>query len=49
MQTMDLNGSWDVKDAPLTREGEKGRRAVARQRAGWIKARVPGEIHLDLV
>ena len=47
--TIKLDGAWSVKAAELDCEGEDGLRAVQRSRKGWRPARVPGEVHLDLV
>ena len=49
MQTIGLNGGWSVRAEALGCEGEKGYRRVRRARGGWIDARVPGEVHLDLI
>jgi len=48
-QNIKLDGRWSVRRAPLTSEGETGCRGARRARKGWLPARVPGEIHLDLV
>ncbi|MBN1676813.1 MAG: hypothetical protein JXR37_37575 [Kiritimatiellae bacterium] len=48
-ETITLNGRWQVLEQPLARAGAKGLAAAKQARAGWIPARVPGEIHLDLM
>ncbi len=48
MRTITLNGNWRVLEQPLARAGGKGLKEVKSVRGGWIPARVPGEIHLDL-
>jgi len=49
MKTLWLNGKWRVRDAPLSCIGVSGLAQVVGKRAGWMTARVPGEIHLDLI
>ncbi len=49
MKTLNLNGAWQVLAQPLSSSGERGLKKTKRVRAGWIAARVPGEIHLDLM
>ena len=49
MRSIPLNGTWRARPAPFRCEGEKGLRRVMEARGGWIEARVPGEVHLDLV
>lgn len=49
MDSLRLDGTWRVCHAPLTWKGLSG---YARVKAGgfdWIPARVPGEVHLDLM
>jgi len=49
MQAIGLNGTWKVRPEPLSCRGETGLRRVRKARSGWLPARVPGEIHLDLI
>ena len=49
MQDVDLNGTWQVLERPLTLIGESGLGEVKGVKDGWIPAQVPGEIHLDLI
>ncbi|MBI4025895.1 MAG: hypothetical protein HY360_12995 [Verrucomicrobia bacterium] len=49
MQTINLNGSWTVLPAAFECAGEPGLAQTMRAQKGWIPARVPGEIHLDLI
>lgn len=49
MVTLNLNGAWRVRPARLSTIGETGCRRVLAQRSGWLRATVPGEIHLDLM
>ena len=49
MKTINLNGTWQVHEQPLSTEGERGLKRVKKLRAGWLPARVPGEIHVDLM
>ena len=46
--TLNLNGKWKVLALPLSAKGETGLRKLKQTRGGWLEARVPGEIHLDL-
>ncbi len=46
--TLKLDGKWKVLAQPLSVKGEAGLRRAKQTRGGWIEARVPGEIHLDL-
>ena len=48
-QNIKLDGNWDLHKASLKCEGEPGLRRVRQERNGWMPARVPGEVHLDLV
>ena len=48
LQTIKLDDNWSVRPASLECEGEAGCRRVRRARKGWLRARVPGEVHLDL-
>jgi beta-mannosidase len=49
MKSIPLDGAWKVLEQPLSRKGTRGLETVKRVRAGWIRAEVPGEIHLDLM
>lgn len=49
MRTVDLNGTWQLRAEAFTCQGEAGLRKVRKNRGGWMKARVPGEVHLDLI
>jgi beta-mannosidase len=49
LHTIDLNGNWKVRPESLSCRGEKGLLKIKKARSGWIAARVPGEIHLDLM
>jgi len=49
MQTINLNGTWLVRPETLECIGENGWNQVRQAKDGWIEARVPGEIHLDLI
>ena len=49
MNTLSLDGEWKVRDASLSCEGVAGLKRTTKNRSGWMKAKVPGEIHLDLV
>jgi len=49
MTTLSLDGTWQVREAPLSCSGERGLLRMKRSRKGWFPARVPGEIHLDLM
>jgi len=49
MQTIDLSGAWKVRPEALSCRGERGLRRVTKARSGWLPARVPGEVHLDLI
>ena len=44
-----LNGKWKVRDETLSCKGIAGLSKVTKARSGWMPAKVPGEIHLDLV
>jgi len=44
-----LDGAWQVRQEPLTLSGEAGLERVLQAGEGWIAARVPGEVHLDLM
>lgn len=48
-QDISLDGVWMVRPDDLTCESDAGYRKVSEEQDGWIEARVPGEIHLDLV
>ena len=49
MQSISLNGIWKLRHEPLSCSGEKGFAKVKATRGGWMDARVPGEVHLDLM
>ncbi|MCE9616256.1 MAG: hypothetical protein K8T26_18440 [Lentisphaerae bacterium] len=49
MHVLNLNGTWRVRPTALARRGEAGLQSVRRAHKGWLPARVPGEIHLDLI
>jgi len=49
MNILSLDGAWKVKEAPLACKGIAGLAKVLGSRAGWMRAKVPGEIHLDLL
>ncbi len=49
MEAQILDGEWQVLEQPLTRIGAAGLKKVKATRAGWLRASVPGEIHLDLI
>jgi beta-mannosidase len=44
-----LNGTWSVTPLPLAAEGESGYQWFAATNAPGFAARVPGEVHLDLM
>ena len=49
MKTLSLDGKWKVRDETLSCKDISGFDKVIKACDGWIPARVPGEIHLDLV
>lgn len=49
MKTISLNGGWQVKPAGLDCAGATGMAALRAAAGEWMPARVPGEIHLDLM
>ncbi|HOF89628.1 MAG TPA: hypothetical protein PLZ36_16220, partial [Armatimonadota bacterium] len=49
MQSRSLNGHWQVRPDSLALDGQDGYAEISRRAEGWIDARVPGEIHLDLM
>ena len=49
MDAKGLNGTWQVRPEAMACAGEAGLAQVRQEREGWIPARVPGEIHLDLI
>ena len=49
MQTINLNGTWEVRPEELACKGKEGLTQVKKADSGWLEARVPGEIHLDLM
>lgn len=46
---LSLNGTWELRAADWTLKPEGDAVRIARLTRGWISARVPGEVHLDLV
>ena len=48
-ETKSLDGLWQVRPDRLACDGQAGLGEVRRARSGWMSARVPGEIHLDLI
>jgi len=49
LNTLSLDGEWQVRETPLSRIGVAGLKSVTKASSGWMAARVPGEVHLDLV
>ena len=49
MYAFSLDGTWRVRETALSCQGTVGLAKVLGARAGWMRAEVPGEIHLDLV
>jgi len=49
MQSISLDGEWQVRPELFSIAGEAGLSDVLRQPDGWLPAQVPGEIHLDLM
>jgi len=49
MTMVRLDGKWQVRDAPLSCKGVQGLKRIMRTASDWISARVPGEVHLDLM
>lgn len=49
MTTISLDGLWSVRPEPIDRLGLEGLAVVRTATEGWIPARVPGEVHLDLI
>src|SRR5262249_46598005 len=49
MQSIGLDGTWQVRPETYACSGEAGLAQVVQARGGWLPAQVPGEIHLDLV
>jgi len=49
MTTLLLDGKWNVRDEALSCKGIAGLNKVIEAGSGWIPAKVPGEIHLDLM
>ncbi|MBM4142271.1 MAG: hypothetical protein FJ225_01565 [Lentisphaerae bacterium] len=49
MRTIDLNGSWQLLEAPLTRGGEGEALPPAPAWGAALEAVVPGEVHMDLL
>lgn len=47
--TIHLDGKWQVHEAPLVPGGEDGVSAITAAASEWLDARVPGDIHLDLM
>jgi beta-mannosidase len=48
-QDLDLNGTWSVTSLPLEVEGDEGYRILTDGGHECFEAKVPGEIHLDLM
>ena len=48
MRTIGLDGKWQLCEQDLSCAGEDGLKRVNRTRR-WLNARVPGEVHLDLI
>jgi beta-mannosidase len=48
MRSINLDGKWQIQGRTLACTGEKGLARVRRAETGWMDARVPGEVHLDL-
>lgn len=49
MNDTNLNGKWRLRSEPLSRSGMAGCMHVLRQRSKWLDAKVPGEVHADLI
>lgn len=49
MKHLLLSGDWQVLQQPLDRDGLCDPHILSSPEADWIPARVPGEIHLDLM
>ena len=49
MKAISLNGTWSVRSDSFDCTGETGLRRVTKAGNDWLEARVPGEIHLDLM
>ena len=49
MITISLDGKWKVRDETLSCRGVAGLNRATKARSGWMPAKVPGEIHLDLM
>lgn len=49
MNTIPLNGVWQVRPEHFSCIGASGLEEVCKQEEGWLPAQVPGEIHLDLM
>ncbi len=47
--SINLNGSWQVRAESLTCRDADGYQYICKATDGWLEARVPGEIHLDLI
>ncbi|NCO35435.1 MAG: hypothetical protein GW893_16435 [Armatimonadetes bacterium] len=48
-KTLSLNGRWDLRSSEWTLEPESEATRIARASRGCISARVPGEVHFDLL
>ncbi len=46
---INLEGKWKVRDELLSCKDVAGLDRLTKARSGWMDARVPGEIHLDLM
>lgn len=49
MMILSLNGKWKVRDENLSCKNITGFKTVMHTNSGWMPARAPGEIHLDLI
>lgn len=49
MNTIRLDGKWQLHEEPLSRKGLSGMQNVIEKKDGWMTATVPGEVHLDLM
>jgi beta-mannosidase len=49
MSTIELNGRWQILERPLEQAGLRGLAGALRCKRDWLPARVPGEVHLDLM
>ena len=49
MNRISLDGRWKLKEAPLSYTGITGLKKINEAENKWIEAKVPGEVHLDLI